>query len=119
MGYAFQHMCRPSWGICDKINYRDKEVCQLFKPTGAFEMGYIGSTDLPAETDDSEIGNYRDSMARFIGNCNTPMTIFIQGTWGTGKTSFMKMVRSRLTKCKFFGSWVTGIMLLSKNAKTL
>ena len=63
-------------------------------------MGYIGSTDLPAEKDDFEIGSYRDSMARFIENCNTPMTISIQGTWGTGKTSFMKMVSARLKKCK-------------------
>ena len=35
------------------------------------------------------------------------MTISIQGTWGTGKTSFMKMVSSNLSKCKFieFNTW--------------
>ena len=70
-------------------------------------MRYIGSTDLPAEKDDFEIGSYKDSMANFIESCNTPMTISIQGTWGTGKTSFMKMVSSNLSKCKFieFNTW--------------
>ena len=68
---------------------------------------YIGATDLPADSDDFDIGHYRDSMVRFIENCNTPMTISIQGTWGTGKTSFMKMVEKKLTKCKFieFNTW--------------
>ncbi len=70
-------------------------------------MKYIGSTDLPAENDLFSIEHYRDSMAKFIQCCNTPMTISIQGTWGTGKTSFMKMVSSRLKNCKFieFNTW--------------
>nr|MBQ4456172.1 AAA family ATPase [Clostridia bacterium] len=70
-------------------------------------MKYIGSTDLPAEKDLFSIEHYRDSMAKFIQCCNTPMTISIQGTWGTGKTSFMKMVSARLQNCKFieFNTW--------------
>lgn len=70
-------------------------------------MGLIGATDLPAIEDQFGIEKYRDSMVQFIENCNTPMTISIQGTWGTGKTSFMKMVSEKLTTCKFieFNTW--------------
>lgn len=70
-------------------------------------MAFIGTTDLPAQEDQFGIEKYRDSMVQFIENCNTPMTISIQGTWGTGKTSFMKMVSEKLTKCKYieFNTW--------------
>ena len=35
------------------------------------------------------------------------MTISIQGTWGTGKTTFMKMVKAKLNNSKFieFNTW--------------
>lgn len=67
----------------------------------------LGLTDLPAENDVFDIDLYRDSMARFIENCKTPMTISIQGTWGTGKTTFMKMVKAKLENSKFieFNTW--------------
>ncbi len=71
-------------------------------------MGYIGLTDIPAEDkDDFGLGSYLDSMAQFIETCNTPMTISVQGTWGTGKTSFMKMVSKRLKNSQFieFNTW--------------
>lgn len=67
----------------------------------------LGSTDLPALSDEFGIDKYCNSMVQFIENCNTPMTISVQGTWGTGKTSFMKMVEARLKNCKFieFNTW--------------
>ncbi|HHX74914.1 P-loop NTPase fold protein [Candidatus Darwinibacter acetoxidans] len=34
--------------------------------------------------------------SRFICSCSTPMTIAIQGGWGTGKTSMMQMIADRL-----------------------
>lgn len=36
------------------------------------------------------------SLSRFISNCDTPMTIGVQGGWGTGKTSLMRMVQENL-----------------------
>ena len=67
----------------------------------------LGLTDLPAENDIFDIDLYRDSIARFIEHCKTPMTISIQGTWGTGKTTFMKMVKAKLNNSKFieFNTW--------------
>lgn len=53
-------------------------------------------TDVPATTDGFAIGKYIDGLSEFICKCNTPMTIAIQGDWGTGKTSIMNMVLDKL-----------------------
>ena len=45
----------------------------------------IGFTDA-AEKKLFEIDGYIQGVAQFIGICNTPMTISIQGSWGIGKT---------------------------------
>ncbi|MCB1178914.1 MAG: hypothetical protein KDK36_15120, partial [Leptospiraceae bacterium] len=44
------------------------------------------------------IGNryFASAMADFIFECDTPMTIGIQGDWGSGKTSLMKMIQKEL-----------------------
>jgi len=55
-----------------------------------------GCTDIPAEEDKFEIQKYINGLTKFIEDCDTPMTIAIQGDWGTGKTSVMKMVRKGL-----------------------
>lgn len=49
-----------------------------------------------------------DGLSRFIKACNTPMTISIQGSWGSGKTSIMKMVEHEIEKDVipvFFNTW--------------
>ena len=37
------------------------------------------------------------ALTEFICTCETPMTIAIQGDWGTGKTSLMRMVEKELS----------------------
>ena len=64
-----------------------------------------GVTDIPAEKDQFEIKNYIDGLVKFIGNCNTPMTLAIQGDWGTGKTSIMRMVCNQLDSDKVHSIW--------------
>lgn len=65
--------------------------------------------DSPAEEDLFNIKNYVDGLTRFISECKTPMTISLQGNWGTGKTSIMKQVESKLDSEKiksiFFNTW--------------
>lgn len=39
---------------------------------------------------------YVEALSTVIENCATPMTISIQGNWGTGKTSFMNLVEKKL-----------------------
>lgn len=68
-------------------------------------------TDLPIEEavgDKLGIQRYADGLAEFIKNCNTPMTIAVQGDWGSGKTSMMNMVRQKLgknIKTLWFNTW--------------
>ncbi len=71
----------------------------------------IGLTDVPAYGDLFEIESYVDGLTNFIRECKTPMTISIQGTWGTGKTSVMNMIEKKLSNntetyhCVSFNTW--------------
>lgn len=38
-------------------------------------------------------GSYAESLAKFIRDCETPITIGVQGEWGSGKTSLLNMIR--------------------------
>ncbi len=58
----------------------------------------VGFTDRPAIVDNLDIEKYTAGLADFIKVCNTPITISIQGSWGTGKTSFMQLVESELSQ---------------------
>ncbi len=50
------------------------------------------------EDDSLGIAPYVEALSTVIENCATPMTISIQGNWGTGKTSFMNLVENKLKK---------------------
>ena len=56
----------------------------------------IGQPDEPAVVDEFGIHDYIGGLAEFIEECNTPLTLSIQGSWGTGKTSIMNLVNNRL-----------------------
>ncbi len=61
----------------------------------------IGARDLPlarSEKDLLDTKNYIDALVDFTIRCWTPMSIALQGDWGTGKTSFINMMQSRLDK---------------------
>ena len=62
----------------------------------------ISVTDLPAYEDEFDIKHYINGLANFIKSCETPLTIAIQGEWGSGKTSIMNMVREQLDHTKNF-----------------
>lgn len=55
-----------------------------------------GLNDLPATEDQLGIGHYMSGLSEFLTQCQTPMTVAVQGDWGTGKTSAMKIVGERL-----------------------
>ncbi|MGB0591074.1 MAG: KAP family P-loop NTPase fold protein [Myxococcota bacterium] len=55
-----------------------------------------GRTDKPLEAtsdDKLKIGPYAKGLANFIETTTTPMTIGLQGEWGSGKTSLMQLVK--------------------------
>lgn len=67
-----------------------------------------GNTDKPIsllKEDEFQIEPYVKGLAEFIEECDTPMTIAIQGDWGCGKTSMMNMVGSYLKEKNVVGVW--------------
>lgn len=66
-------------------------------------------TDKPigsAEEDQLKSSRYANTLASFIENSDTPLTVGLQGEWGTGKTSMMYMLREILEKKDVATSWV-------------
>lgn len=59
-------------------------------------MSNKGFIDAPAKEDKFNIKNYINGVAKYILTCNTPMTMSIQGDWGTGKTSMMEMIKNKI-----------------------
>jgi len=70
-----------------------------------------GFTDRPASCiDDDAFGveKYISGLSEFIKECNTPVTIAIQGDWGSGKTSMMNMIKGQLgdkVVTSWFNTW--------------
>ncbi len=58
--------------------------------------GRHGYDDQPARLDKLGLDQYFTGLARFIESCPTPMTIAIQGGWGSGKTSAMNIIRQKM-----------------------
>lgn len=71
----------------------------------------IGSTDIPTEgiaQDLFHIETYIEGLSTFIQECATPMTISIQGDWGSGKTSMMNMIKGKTSDSVYpiwFNTW--------------
>ena len=61
-------------------------------------LGQIGYNDEPAEADLLGIQEYCNGLAEFIATCSTPMTLSIQGGWGTGKTTALKRIEQALSE---------------------
>ena len=58
-----------------------------------------GFRDTPIENSNDEclgLGEYAGALSDFIVQCEMPMTIAIQGDWGSGKTSMIHMITHQL-----------------------
>ena len=70
-----------------------------------------GFTDKPTHSlgeDSFGVQQYITGLNDFIMECYTPMTIAIQGDWGSGKTSMMNMIREQLgdrVVTTWFNTW--------------
>lgn len=72
-------------------------------------------TDLPItsnEFDKLGIDYYKDGLKMFIESAQTPLTIAIQGEWGSGKTSLLNFLRHELcggdnsSSSEYYGIWI-------------
>jgi len=66
-------------------------------------------TDIPIrrlEEDLLKINKYAKALSDFILKSDTPITIGLQGEWGTGKTSLMSILNESLSASNVATSWV-------------
>jgi len=55
--------------------------------------------DVPRQHNDEdlfEIQKYQNALTDFIRKADTPLTIALQGEWGSGKTSLMNVLKNSL-----------------------
>lgn len=68
--------------------------------------------DVPRKHDQEDlfgIKTYQDALIRFIELSDTPITIALQGEWGSGKTSLMNQLRWKLCDvdgAQFYPVWI-------------
>lgn len=55
-----------------------------------------GTVDTTAVQDQLGIKKYLEGVSGFISECETPMTIAIQGNWGSGRNSILQMLSESL-----------------------
>jgi predicted KAP-like P-loop ATPase len=68
-------------------------------------------SDLPTEKDSLDFAPYVNTLVEVITspNTSTPLTLGIFGTWGSGKTSLMRMIEKGLPKSfrtTWFNAWM-------------
>lgn len=87
---------------------------------------YNTFSDIPTVKDEFMIDEYILGLSNFITGCETPLTLAIQGDWGTGKTSIMYQVEEKLKKKSssnskrkiktiFFNTWQYSQFDMDKN----
>ncbi|MDR1897760.1 MAG: KAP family NTPase [Prevotellaceae bacterium] len=74
---------------------------------------YSSIIDLPRDAskgneDSFSIKPFEDGLTEFIKNANTPLTIALQGEWGSGKTSLMNSLNNNLcgNDSDFHAIWI-------------
>lgn len=68
-------------------------------------------TDLPAKADQDSLNmkEYANALTMFVADAEAPLTIALQGEWGSGKTSLMNSLKERLTDKEgspYLGVWI-------------
>ena len=74
--------------------------------------GGLGLRDMPirgAKDESLGLKDYADVLSRFVRECDTPITVALQGDWGSGKTSLMNLIKEQLdsSTCAtvWFNTW--------------
>jgi len=77
---------------------------------------------IEGEKDNFGIEPFENGLTKFINNSNTPITIALQGEWGSGKTSLMNSLKKNLSdieNSKYHSIWLnTWEYALMKDAST-
>lgn len=89
-------------------------------------MKRIGVTDTPCNNikeDSLGVEKYIKGLENFVKSCPTPMSIALQGDWGTGKTSFLNAMMQDLENTDnitiiYFNTWQYSQFKMSDNLYT-
>ena len=68
----------------------------------------LGLRDMPisgAEDESLGLKDYANVLSRFVRECDTPITVALQGDWGSGKTSLMNLIKEQLDSPDFATVW--------------
>ena len=57
-----------------------------------FKIGIVDEPVAPGELDELDITIHSASLIDYINHTNTPITVGIQGEWGSGKTSLINSI---------------------------
>jgi len=70
-------------------------------------MGSITDKPISSKSEDLlELEKYSQALSNFIIDSDTPITIGLQGEWGTGKTSLMSLLLEDLLEKDVACSWI-------------
>jgi len=61
-------------------------------------VGIVDEALPKGEEDALKISSYKDALVEFVKKTDTPMTIGVQGEWGSGKTSLLNQIWSDLER---------------------
>lgn len=68
----------------------------------------LGESGYENDNDALGVGPYVEALVQFVTQCGTPMTVAIQGDWGTGKTSMMRLIEKKISNqvhTIWFNTW--------------
>ena len=79
-------------------------------------IGIVDEPILGQNQDWLEIKKHADALVSFIKETDTPMTIGVQGEWGSGKTSLLNQIKEELSSSKeirqiWINSWENSLMV--------
>ena len=80
------------------------------------KLGVIDEPIISKDADKLDIRKHSDALVRFIQNAATPITIGVQGEWGSGKTSLLNSIKLELEqrseiKQIWINSWENSLWL--------
>jgi hypothetical protein len=71
-------------------------ILKRIKKYGYIMVGIVDQALEAGGSDSLEIASYHEALVEFIKKTDTPMTIGVQGEWGSGKTSLLNQIWNRL-----------------------
>lgn len=111
--YAFTALCIAGAVVLRRAADSSREHAQAPREKRLWIEG-VGTSDDPigpGDPDALNLGLRAEALSRFLRNPGTkaPITIAVEGPWGSGKSSMMRLVRARLDEAGFstveFNAW--------------